>query len=80
MAVTAHQNHRILYLRSAYLVAKNSPAAWIDFVEALKMYVASELERATTAPNSEAQVVLGMSRRLLEIRDDFINIEKRGNE
>jgi hypothetical protein len=62
-----------------YVMAKNSPAAWIDFVEAFKLYVASELERSLTAPASESQVALGMNRRLLEMRDDFINIEERAN-
>lgn len=68
---------RSLYLRSAFLVAKNSPAAWLDFVEAFKMYVASELERSQAAQTSEAQVVMGMNRRLLEMRDDFIHIDTR---
>jgi hypothetical protein len=71
---------RQVYLRTAFLVAKNSPAAWIDFIEALKLYVASELERSTTAPSAEAQVALGMNRRLLEMRDDFVNIEEKGGK
>lgn len=77
--VTRHQIARTTYLRAALAVAKNSPAAWQDFLEAMKLYTASELERATTASSSEAQAVLGMSRRLLELRDDFINIEERAN-
>jgi hypothetical protein len=50
----------------------------MDFVEAIKLYTASELERSLTTSASEAQTVLGMNRRLLEIRDDFIHIEERG--
>jgi hypothetical protein len=66
-----------MYLRMTYVLAKNSPSAWIDFVEAFKIYVASELERSMTAPSAEAQVALGMNRRLLEMRDDFVNIEEK---
>jgi hypothetical protein len=76
--LNTHQKARTTYLRAAYAVAKNSPAAWMDFVEAIKLYTASELERSLTTSASEAQTVLGMNRRLLEIRDDFIHIEERG--
>lgn len=68
---------RSAYLQAAYAVAKNSPAAWLDFVEAMKVYMAAELERSLVTQSSEALVVLGMNRRLLEIRDDFIHIEER---
>lgn len=77
MAVTYHQRCRMAYLRTAFVVAKNSPAAWADFLEALRLYTAAELERGASAPITEAQVVLGMNRRLIEMRDDFINIEER---
>jgi hypothetical protein len=71
---------RQTYLKATYLLAKNSPAAWADFVEAFKLYTAYELERAMTAMTLEAQVALGMSRRIVEIRDDFVNIEERGGK
>lgn len=74
-----HQEARIAYLRAAYVVAKNSPAAWIDFIEALKVYVAAELERSTASQTTEAAVVLGMNRQLISMRDDFVNIEQRAS-
>lgn len=79
MVVNPHQRVRQTYFRAAYVVAKNSPAAWADFIEALKLYTMHELERSMGAPISEAQAVLGMNRRLIEMRDDFINIEERAN-
>jgi hypothetical protein len=75
MAVVRQQ-----YLKATYQLAKNSPAAWVDFVEAFKLYTAYELERSMTTMTAEAQVALGMSRRMLEIRDDFVNIEERGGK
>jgi hypothetical protein len=71
---------RQTYLKATYLLAKNSPAAWADFVEAFKLYTTYELERSLTTMTSEAQVALGMSRRMIELRDDFIHIEERGGK
>lgn len=69
---------RSAYLKATYLLAKNSPAAWADFIEAFKAYTAYELERAATARTDEAQMALGMSKRMIELRDDFVKIEERG--
>jgi hypothetical protein len=71
---------RQTYLKATYLLAKNSPAAWADFIEAFKLYTAHELERSTTAMTADAHIALGMSRRMLELRDDFVNIEERGGK
>lgn len=62
---------RTNYLRSLFTLSKSDPRAWEDFVQAFYIYVESELEQATKAPSPEAMVALGMSRRLLDIRNDI---------
>jgi hypothetical protein len=43
-------------------------------VQAFYIYVESELEAATKTTASEAQIALGMSRRMLDIRADIRDI------
>lgn len=71
---------RQAYLKATYLLAKNSPAAWADFVEAFKLYTVHELERATTTMTPDALIAMGMMRKMLELRDDFVKIEERGGK
>jgi hypothetical protein len=63
------------YIRALFDLSKVDPAKWATFVEAFKAYTGYELERALSAPSGEAQTNLGMSRRMKELRDDFINIQ-----
>lgn len=64
------------YIRATFELSKSSPAAWATFVEAFKNYTMYELERMLTTPTSEAQVSLGLGRRMRDMRDDFIGIEE----
>ena len=63
------------YLRALFSVSKADPAKWATFVEAFKAYTIYELERNLSAPTSEAQLGVGMGRRMKELRDDFIGID-----
>lgn len=67
---------RDTFLRATMTLAKGSGANWFEFVEAFKLLTAYELERGLRTPPSEAQVALGMNRRMVELRDIFVEITK----
>lgn len=64
------------YLKALYALSKVDPSVWATFVETFRAYTVYELERMLSTPTGEAQVSLGMGRRMKEIRDDCIDIEK----
>lgn len=64
------------YLKALYALSKVDPSVWASFVEALKAYTVDELERVITASVDNAPVAIGSGRRMKEIRDDCIDIEK----
>ena len=63
------------YIRTLFTLSKSDPAAWDNFKVAFADYTAYELERALKVPVSESQMALGMSRRIIDIRDDIYNIQ-----
>jgi hypothetical protein len=64
------------YLKALYALSKSDPNTWATFVEAFKAYTAEELERITTAAVDVAPVAIGFGRRMKELRDDCVDIEK----
>ena len=64
------------FIRAVFALAKNNPSMWADFLVAFNAYTGSELERATGTTTSEMAISLGMSRRMVELRNDFRDIEK----
>lgn len=68
------------YLLATYDLSKGDPARWATFIEAFKNLVIYEYERALSAPVQEAQVMVGMNRRLRDLRDEFIHIETLVNK
>ena len=64
------------YIRALYALSKTDPAKWATFVETFKAYTASELERITSATQDTAGIAIGFGRKMKELRDDFIDIEK----
>jgi hypothetical protein len=64
------------YLKALYALSKSDPNAWATFLEAFKAYTADELERITTATVEAAPIAIGFGRRMKELRDDFIDVEK----
>lgn len=63
------------YIRATFALSKSDPNVWATFVEAFREYVLYEYERALSTPPSDAQIVIGMGRRIRDLRDDFIHIE-----
>ena len=63
------------YIRTLFTLSKSDPAAWDNFKVAFADYTAYELERALKIPALESQMALGMSRRIIDIRDDIYNIQ-----
>jgi DNA polymerase/3'-5' exonuclease PolX len=64
------------YLKALYALSKSDPSVWATYVEAFKTYTADELERITTASVDHAPIAIGSGRRMKELRDDCIDIEK----
>lgn len=64
------------YIRATFELSKSDPARWATFVEAFKAYTMYELERITTSAPEHALIAIGFGRRMKELRDDFIDIEK----
>jgi hypothetical protein len=64
------------YLKALYVLSKSDPNAWATYVEAFKAYTADELERITTSSVEAAPIAIGFGRRMKELRDDCIDIEK----
>jgi hypothetical protein len=64
------------YLKALYSLSKTDPAKWAAFLEAFKAYTIYELERVTTSTADVAPIAIGFGRRMKELRDDCIDIEK----
>jgi hypothetical protein len=64
------------YLKALYALSKSDPDAWATYVEAFKAYTADELEWITTATVEVAPIAIGFGRRMKELRDDCVSIEK----
>ena len=62
------------YIRATFALSKSDPAAWENFLVAFASYTQYELERALSTPLGEAQVALGMGRRMIDLRNDFRDI------
>lgn len=63
------------YIRATFDLSKADPARWATFVEAFKAYVLYEYERALSTTPAETQIMIGMGRRMRDMRDDFVHIE-----
>jgi hypothetical protein len=63
------------FIRATFALSKSNPKEWIEFCDAFSVYTQYELERALGIPLNEAQMALGMSRRMNELRNDFRGIE-----
>jgi hypothetical protein len=63
------------YLLAVYKLSKYTGPEWFEFVEAFKLYVATEIERGLSSPTDGIPIAWGMSRALVKMRDDFVGIE-----
>jgi hypothetical protein len=63
------------YLRALFELSKADASKWATFVEAFKTFTVYEYERALSAPTGETYIMVGMNRRMRDLRDDFIHIE-----
>jgi hypothetical protein len=68
------------FLRSTFTLAKSSPMAWHNFVAALDKYAISEVERGLAATTADTFIAVGMGRRLIELRNEFRDIESVGRK
>jgi len=63
------------YIRATFDLSKADPAKWATFLEAFKAYTISELEKGLSVPIELAGVFVGSSRKMKELRDDFVGIQ-----
>ena len=63
------------YIRALFELSRVSPDAWANFVEHFKWITAVELEKMASSPPDHAVNAVGRARKMIEIRDDFINVE-----
>jgi hypothetical protein len=69
-------NAREGFIRATFALAKSQPAVWAEFYQMFNAYTVSELERATGTTTADMAVSLGMSRRMVDLRNDFRDIEE----
>ena len=63
------------FIRTTFKLAKSNPAEWADFIAAFNVYTIVELEMATRTTTGDMAISLGMSRRMVSLRNDFHGIE-----
>lgn len=68
------------YLKAMFRLSKRGGPEWLEFVEAFRVYTAYELERNVSVPTGEAVKALGMNQRMIELRNDFVDIEKTASK
>ena len=68
------------YLKATFELSKADASKWATFLEAFKAFTLYEYERALSGNPLEAQVNVGMNRRMRDLRDDFIHIENLANK
>ena len=64
------------FIRATFTLSKADPAAWESFLVVFNNYAQYELERALGVPLNEAQMALGMCRKMIELRNDFRDIQQ----
>lgn len=64
------------YIRAMYKLAKAAPAQWLEFVARFDAYTVAEIEKGVSTANIDMAVSLGMSRRMVDIRNDFRNVDQ----
>jgi hypothetical protein len=64
------------YIKAMYRLAKAAPPAWLEFVQRFDAYTIQELEKGIGTSNADMAVSLGMGRRMVDLRNEFRDIEK----
>lgn len=64
------------YIRATYRLAKAAPAQWLEFVARFDAYTMAELERGIGTSNADMAVSLGMGRRMVDLRNDFRDVDR----
>jgi hypothetical protein len=63
------------FIRATFMLSKSDPSAWEHFYVAFSNYAANELERGIGGTTADMQVNTGMSRRMIDLRNDFRDIQ-----
>ena len=64
------------YIRATFALSKSDPAAWENFLVAYSNYAQYELERSLSTPLQEAVMAVGMNRCMLQLKNDFRDIQE----
>ena len=68
------------YIKATYKLAKAAPGQWLEFVARFDAYTAAELERGIGTSNTDMAVSLGMGRRMVDLRNDFRDVERNAEK
>ena len=63
------------FIRATFQLSKSNPKEWIEFYDAFNAYTISELDRGTMTTTDDMAISLGMGRRMVQLRNDFREIE-----
>lgn len=75
MSVPPGTKPRDMFIRTVHALAKRDPQGWAEFMAAFDAYTNDEMARATETSIDALPLSMGMSRRMVELRKDFTNIE-----
>lgn len=64
------------YIKAMYRLAKSAPGPWLEFVARFDAYTQAELEQGIGTSNADMAVSLGMGRRMVNLRNDFRDVDK----
>lgn len=75
MPVPVGDRPRDMFIKATFALAKRSPAEWAEFLAAFVVYTDQELEQGVGSTSEIMAVSVGMNRRMVNLRNDFRNIE-----
>ena len=64
------------FIKATYQLAKAAPSQWLEFVARFHAYTQEELEKGIGTSNQDMAISLGMGRRMVDLRNDFRDVEK----
>ena len=64
------------FIKATFRLAKAAPHDWAEFYSRFDAYTLAELEQGISTSSAEMAISLGMGRRMVNLRNDFRDIER----
>lgn len=77
MPIQPGDKPRDMFIKATFALAKRNPSEWAEFLIAFDAYTRDELELAAGTSTESLAVSTGMSCRMVNLRNDFRDIEVR---